>query len=321
MRVPAGAQEAWPNAHFHVFNRTSDSLASALIESGAETVALHYVPHGYHPRGMPSWLPLGLAEWKKQRPNGRLVVFFHELFAFLPPWRTAFWCAPKSIAIMRQVIRLSDASMTSIDLYERQLRVYGGLRGPIEVIPISSNIPAIARAEAPSAGPWRVGVFGIAGTRASALRQLTPFLRALSEGGQLAGISIIGAHGNGEDVRLAEQFATPTVVTDASEPEVSRALASTHLGLVATDEPRYAKSGVFAAYIEHGMLPVLIGRRDGPYLPVRENNPRSAMRMLADPAALAAMRERTSRHELACSWKSVAARWSAVVAGTGTSSS
>jgi len=86
LRVPAGAAEAWPGVAFHPFRPNAESLLEALLESRADVVALHYVGHGYHPKGVPLWLPKALARWKSAT-GGRLVTFFHELCATGKPKR------------------------------------------------------------------------------------------------------------------------------------------------------------------------------------------------------------------------------------------
>lgn len=313
LKVPDGAKEAWPGVTFHAFEPGADSLAEILRSSGCETVAMHYVPHGYHPKGVPSWLPTGLDLWK-ETGGSRLITFFHELFAFSQPWRSAFWLAPSSIRVLRRVVALSDAALTSNALYARQLQAYGGLRFPAEVLPIGSNIGATSRSGEIDTGPWRVAVFGTAKTRWQALEWHRSTLATLKSQKQLAELVLIGASGDGRDAEVAQRYAAVRRVNDATESEVSQALGECQLGLVATDEPRVFKSGVFAAYCAHGVVPIVVGvQGSGPYLPVSAHQVEAALRSIDRQETRLELQDRVRAHARISDWRAIGETWVRVV--------
>ncbi|HEY0866559.1 MAG TPA: hypothetical protein VGE01_04245 [Fimbriimonas sp.] len=311
----SGAEAAWPGVRFHPFLPDAGSLGRALQEAGSAVVALHYVPHAYHPKGVPDWLPEALEEWKG-RTGGRLVVFFHELFAFAPPWRTAFWLAPASIRILRRVGGLSDASLTSNDLYAKQLRVYGGLADAPRVVPVGSNIAVCGRSEGyRSAEPARIAVFGSAETRRLALKTHAKLIRRFDEEGLLGRLVLIGSSGRNEEPIPARLCDKVERVADASNREASCALASCGLALIATEQRRVAKSGVFAAACAHGLLPIVPspGSDQGPYLAVDPGRPAAALAALRDGDEVEAIHARVREHARRSAWPAIVEAWSQTI--------
>jgi hypothetical protein len=86
------------------------SLETALdrITSPQIPVFLHYVGYGYQKRGCPYWLVQGLRHWQCGRKGSRLVVMFHELFAFGPIWRSSFWLSYFQRYLTGQMARIAD---------------------------------------------------------------------------------------------------------------------------------------------------------------------------------------------------------------------
>ena len=122
------------------------------------TIILHYVNYGYHPRGIPFWLPSVLRELKV---SGRLLTIFHELYA-LGSWRqSAFWLRPLQMRIARRVARLSESAIVSNEVSRDQLqRLAPALR--IITQPVFSNFgePQLAPAEISERDPHRWAICG-----------------------------------------------------------------------------------------------------------------------------------------------------------------
>src|SRR4051812_21978351 len=76
-------QAAWPGVPVHALQPDARELARVLAESRASIVVLHYVGYGYQPKGIPLWLPRGLAQWRAG--GGHLVTMFHEMYAESSP--------------------------------------------------------------------------------------------------------------------------------------------------------------------------------------------------------------------------------------------
>ena len=320
LRVPEGAGEAWPGVAFHPFRPTAQSLLEALLDSRADAVALHYVGHGYHPKGVPLWLPKALARWKAAT-GGRLVTFFHELFAVAPPWRLTAYLAPVAILLLRRLAALSDDCATNCELYARQLRIYGGWPTAPVAIPVGSNVPA-----SPCPRPWpegslphqgfRVAVFGSYGSRVLALRQHGPLLVRMRAEGLLGSLTLVGREGAGEDLELARAVCQPQTHFDATEEEVALELGSAHLCPTHADADRLGKSGVLAAACANGAVPIVAapGRAKGPFVPNPPGRTGDALRILTDPERLGAVRRAVDEHALRSSWPAIVEAWQRVLA-------
>lgn len=323
LRVPAGAAQAWPGVTFHEFQPTAESLLEALLESRAETVALHYVGHGYHPKGVPLWLPKALARWKPAT-GGRLVTFFHELFAVAPPWRMTAYLTPVAILLLRRLVSLSDDCATNCELYARQIRTYGGLPITARVIPVGSNVPSASPArpwtgETVPEGGFRVAVFGSYGSRVLAARQHGRLLTRMRQLGLLHSLTLIGREGDGKDVELVRTFCAPATRFDASEDEVARELSSAHLCPTHADADRLGKSGVVAAACANGAVPIVAApsRAVGPYVPNPPRNPNHAIGVLTDPERLCTVRRAVEKHAQLSSWPAIVQDWLSLAGGPG----
>ncbi len=226
-----------------------------------EVVYLHYSGYGYARRGA----PLGLlrAVEASRRTRRALIVYFHELYAFGPPWSSAFWLSPLQQYICRRLVALADGWLTSCESYAELLRGVAGAK-PHAILPVFSNVGE-ARSFQAHREP-RAVVFG-----GAALRQATydaggdsllNWARSASVtiddiGPPLADASLVGrllAAG----VRLCGRL---------SGDEVHRLLATARYGAVSRSADLLAKSGVFAAYCAHGVCPIVFhhgaSRADG----------------------------------------------------------
>src|SRR5262249_35134002 len=116
---------------------------AALIESlnscdgGNVTVLLHYVNYAYAKRGCPFWLVDACREWVAN-PEHRVITLFHELFAVGPFWRSEFWLSGTQIRLARRLHNFSSASITTTELYAKQLRTWNDGK-PVAMFPVFSN--------------------------------------------------------------------------------------------------------------------------------------------------------------------------------------
>ena len=271
--VTRGADEtaaAWPAVEVCAFAPGKASLATALDQSGCGTVVLHYVGYGYQPKGIPVWLSGAIAEWKQRSPDRRLVTMFHEMYASSSPLRSPFWVAPFAKNIIRELIRLSDAWVTSCDRYFKQLTQEFGARAELgRIVPIGSNIALVS----PISPKWlehsampskfRFVLFGLAKTRIWALERHWRLLRALREAGLVESITLLGKHNEADDDLAVQRFIDAIGETrwhrqfDLSAADVSRVLAGCDFGFVANEPDILTKSGVFAALAAHGVIPIV----------------------------------------------------------------
>lgn len=337
--VVRGAEETskiWREAEVHEFALNRSSLADALELTGNETALLHYVGYAYQPKGIPVWLPGALEQWKRANSRRRLVTMFHEMYAHSSPLRSPFWVAPFARAIIRRIVQLSDAWVTSCERYYQQLiREFGACAEFGKLIAIGSNIPCVAarpgRWSSDDAGKRkvRIVVFGLAKTRLWALGRHRKLLCALDQAGVLESLTLLGKGETQAELRerknlLSEMGSSIKTVFDLSSAEVSENLAEQDFGLLANEPDIVTKSGVFAALAEHGVIPIVSApenQRLSTLLngAVVSNNDRAAnieamLALLRDAARQECMREQLralAANELA--WPRITESWSAAL--------
>lgn len=278
LRVPAGAAEAWPGVAFHPFRPTAEGLLEALLESRADAVALHYVGHGYHPKGVPLWLPKALARWKSAT-GGRLVTFFHEVVSRKPFPSSASLLRPVAELAVRRLLRESDHWLTSNVFAASELMALDRNRSVCSLVPVGSNITPLRRRPlaTPSAvfsGPMTVIIFGTVHSRTQALQAHRAFLMgALAQ--QRLGLLLLVGSGNvptTDDALL--EYIPPhllRVQLNQSPDGVSRLLNTADCALLHYPPTYLHKSGVYAACLSHSVWPVCIETSKNPlaaYVPV-----------------------------------------------------
>jgi hypothetical protein len=262
-------REYWREVEVSGFEASADSLSRALEITEAQTVVLHYVGYGFQPKGVPLWLPEALRRWREMpgaNSPRRIVTMFHEMYARSSPLRSPFWVAPVARAIIRELVRISDAWVTSCDRYSAQLvKEFGAAAELGNLIPIGSNIPVTQTGgEFTAILPFKFVLFGLAKTRLWALERHWQLLRALNEAGLVDSITLLGKHGQAADARAAEDFSKHIGGGvnwhdrfDLSAEEISRELSAHDFGLLANEPDTLTKSGVFAALASHGVVPIV----------------------------------------------------------------
>ena len=116
------------------------ALGNALTHTTSDAVLLQYNPFGWGHRGWAPDLVQVMRQFKRQRPDVRLGVMFHETYMMNPGWKS--W-------VMRQyqrrqfyqLIDVADISLFSIEPWTEQQRQ----RRPKATLvhaPVGSNLPA-----------------------------------------------------------------------------------------------------------------------------------------------------------------------------------
>lgn len=240
--------------------KSSQTLAYELAATSATTVLLHFVGYAYGNRGLCGWLVDGLARWKGGDAGRRLLVMFHELWAFGPPWRSSFWTNLSQRRIARQLARLADAWVTNTSVHAARLRSIAAVDRLAAVLPVFSNVGELAlptplRDRAPVAV-----VFGQPPLRCRIHRQMSRFVPVLAAAGVERILDI------GEPLKDGEKQASVLPVERRgflSAGAASSVLATARLGLLTYPHASLAKSGVLAAYAAHGVVPVVDGTAAG----------------------------------------------------------
>lgn len=273
LRIPEGAESLYPGASLHRFQPNAQSLRDALIESGAEAVVLHYVPHAYHPKGVPLWLPRALRDWK-EKTGGRLVVFFHELYAMGRPISNTRLLVPLAVRTLRQVVAVADAWATSTESFRSTLITVGGAtQHDWALLPVGPNIapkvsPSPRQGPRPANERLRIVAFGSPQTRLNSLIEHADLLRDLAQQGRVKSLAIVGARPSSkvaagskraiEVVGLADRTETHF---DLSAERASEILSQQDIALISIPTDLLGKSGVYASCAAHGLLCVIPGDR------------------------------------------------------------
>jgi hypothetical protein len=225
------------------------------------TLVVHYVGYGYQRRGCPFSLVGSLRRLRSLR-NFRMVSVFHELYASGPPWTSTFYVAPFQRFLFRALANLSDKVVTSTPAYRRILEQHGKNTG---THPVISNVGEPPDPCDLKERPNRAIVFGLAPSR-----------RRLFESGMLE--RILQSLFVEEVLEIGEPCSRPPSIAgirwhqcgELSGKEVSELFLQSRFGLLEYPRNLLSKSGVFAAYSSHRMVPVLLAQ---PGSPVEELRP------------------------------------------------
>lgn len=266
---------------YHLKEQSAAELLRVLSAEGMpSTVLLQYVGYGYEKRGCPVWLARGLDRWKNQKaetrnPNSlsqfqlsafslsarpRLVTMFHELYASGPPWRSSFWTSPIQRWLVMHLATASGHCVTNLRLCGRVLgKMTGQSEACTTVLPVFSNVGEPTQKPDYHERPPRLAVFGTPNWRRQAYVEYRRDLEQLCASLGLDEIVDVGAP-CGELPALSISRTEKGSLT----PElVSQELLSCRAGFFAYAVPYLGKSGIFAAYAAHGLVPVTYGANRG----------------------------------------------------------
>jgi hypothetical protein len=224
------------------------------------TALLQFVGYGYQKRGCPIWLARGLRAWKsgglKSKPNfhqeRHLLTMFHELYATGPFWSSAFWTSPVQKEIAKSLGRMSGHCLTSMAVNVRILqRLTARDEKDFTILHIPSNMGEPENLPAWNKRKPRMIVFGSAGQRRKVYFECKASLEKTCQLMKLDEIIDIGAPFELPQlsVRVSQRGILPAT-------EVSREMLNARVGFFAYPTAYLGKSGIFAAYAAHGLLPV-----------------------------------------------------------------
>lgn len=217
-----------------------------------DSVVLHLSGYGYAKRGAPLWL---LKKLEAERANIKtLGVYFHELYAFGPPWRSAFWLSPVQRHISRRIAELADFWITNREDSAEWLRRFAADK-PHAVLPVFSNVGEMAT-YSPKRLP-QIVVFGGAALRAATYRAAGDLLFIWTKAQGLE-LHDIGPAMDDQTINDSLTQAGAKVHGRLEAEEASTILSKASFGLVRYPVEYVAKSGVFAAYAAHGVCAILI---------------------------------------------------------------
>ncbi len=313
---------------YRLRRRSAEELVRALSQPGMPpTVLLQFVGYGYEKRGCPLWLARGLQGWKRgaaltpgpsprrrgekiagSREQGDsttqcsvlpapcsplparcLVTMFHELYAFGPPWRSSFWSSPLQRWITSKLARLSDSCFTNRDVSGRRLASMG--RHPassIGVFPVLSNLGELANPPPLAARKPQMVVYDNVGSDPRRRKLALDLVRRACE---RLGIRRLVLLGRGDTAQWLGTGLPVESVGVAAPNVASRVLADSRAGCLDYFDGYLGKSGIFAAYSAHALLPLLLFENHSEADGLEINRHFSAAAVLPDETGAIAQQE------------------------------
>lgn len=180
----------------------------------------------------------------------RVVTMFHELYAFGPPWTSAFWTSALQRSLVRRLALVSAHALTNLTLRARTLsRMTRRSEKAFPVLPVFSNVGEPRVLPTFTERPKRLAVFGSAGWRELAYRRHQDALEQACRRLGLEEIVDIGP-----PLREPPQTSVPCKQRGLlAAAKVSEELAACRAGFFTCPVHCLGKSGVFAAYAAHGL--------------------------------------------------------------------
>jgi len=251
-------------------------LNSAVQSASYDHVVSHYANYGYQPRGLPFQVR-DFARQLRKKIRGRWITTFHELYAFGPPWKSAFWLYPFQARIAHDMIDLSDVCFVSNDTIETAIHAHDRAKS-VRLVPVMSNFgePAKVSSDIKLLRRWV-----ICGGTQLILRSLRSFLtahRMIPKPFLPELLDIVGGRGDDAVHALVQtvERAVPNISCRYS-PEVTASTASDILRVCSFAWIDYFgkgkvwpgmifKSGSFDACCAHGVVPILSHEQAPPAL-------------------------------------------------------
>ncbi len=242
---------------YPVVHCAPDQLLNACVSfstNESAAILVHVSGYGYSADGAPTLLAEAL---RSVRADGRfrIAVFFHELFATGMPWNSAFWYSRRQKRAVRRIAEACDLLVTSNRIYEDWLNreTVRPIASPIQYMPMFSQVGEAREHISLADRDPVITVFGLGGTRRNAYLELSALGNMLDQ----LGIQ--------EIVDIGPEFEPPGEVGGIPvrrmgvlpATEIARQFTRSTFGFLSYPRTRLAKSGVFAGYCAHGVIPVI----------------------------------------------------------------
>lgn len=238
-----------------VNQHTSECLLYTLSKYNFKTILLHFVCYGYEKRGCPFWLVDGLRQWRENFVGNSLATMFHELAAFGPPWTSSFWLSPLQKLLAAQLACYSNTCLTNRSKYSYALSKWRkSLTSAVPAIPVFSNIGEPETLLPLNQRLQRMIIFGSRSWKLQAYRQAHAKLYNACKTLKVTEIWDIG---ESVEVEPSQLIDIPIIKTGRlSTLDISHIMSTSIAGFLTYPPAFLAKSGIFAAYTSHGLLPV-----------------------------------------------------------------
>jgi hypothetical protein len=244
---------------YTVEDRSSQALCIALNQCNAQQAILlvQFSGYGFAAWGNPEWLIEGLKVWKKKNLETKIVTMFHELNNKLGyPWKHNFWVHHAQKRITTDLALLSHDIVTNLQEYSETLSLFTKqFHQEIRTLPVFSNVAELKENPLISDRQRSLVIFGKANTRRRAYKESTKFIEKICDRLKIDYIIDIGPS---TELDFIHSLEIPVIEKGRLEiTDVSLLLSQSLAGFINYEVKRLAKSGTFAAYCSHGLIPVV----------------------------------------------------------------
>jgi hypothetical protein len=240
---------------FPAINLLSQDVATFVESLPADTqqIVLHYTNYPYvlGKHDAPFWL-LNALESARKKYDLQLIVMFHEL----PLLKRTQYIRPIQGFVALRIAKLADHVLTNCASFEAILSRW--VKQPVNVLPVFSNVCEPRHLPSLSERQSRMIVFG-GPNRARIYKDSAKKLARTCDALGIEEIYDIGPSLKFENMNLSDLVGVPVVQMGVcSLEEISDLMLTAIAGFFDYSRfPGYlAKSGVFAAYCAHGLIPV-----------------------------------------------------------------
>jgi hypothetical protein len=235
-------------------------------QQSLDHVILHYVNYGYQARGVPFQLQK-FSRRLRGHVRGRWITMFHELYASGAPWKSAFWLRPFQVGIARNIIDLSDSCFVSNSVIKSAIENYAPDKD-VRLVPVMSNFGEPEQVDFENRSPRNWAICGGSALIARSLRSFEAVGRKIPETYFPERLAVIGGHPNKEIHDLLKRIrGSMSGMAVDYHPEIAAEHASAILDRCSFGWIDYfgdqkpwpgmiLKSGSFAAFCAHGVIPV-----------------------------------------------------------------
>ncbi len=272
-------------------------LMSACVAScGSQPAAIlvHLSGYGYSADGAPTLLAEAFGTVRADE-RFRVAVYFHELFATGMPWKSAFWYSQRQKRAVRTIAEACDLLVTNTRSYVDWLtrETVPQSVSPIQCMPVFSQVGEAEQHIPLTDRDPVMAVFGLGATRQNAYQELSAL------GTMLRHLGIQEILDIGPDFEApGEVYGIPVRRMGVlAATEIATQFSRSTFGFISYPHARLAKSGVFAGYCAHGVVPVIarhfLGQVDGLVDGVQVLSPRTMIAAQAsglEPISIAAWR-------------------------------
>jgi len=213
-------------------------------------IILEYVPHAYEKRGCPFWLLSELKKIKKNLPNINLLTMFHELYATSSnPKTSTFWLQGVQKYITFSIAKLCDSIFTNTMDYQNKLSHKNKMK--IVLQPVFSNIPKNRSEQSFDNRKEQIVIFGSHPSRLKVYDKLDE-LNMICKKLNIKKIIDIGPGA----IEISFNDIAYEIKGKLSVEEISTLFNESKFGLINYKQMPIEKSGIFAAYISFGVIPI-----------------------------------------------------------------